>query len=57
MFRSKWFADVWTLTLLPLQIAVKEFSIVLALEIWSSEMAKRKILFMSDSMAVVEVIN
>lgn len=57
MFRSKWFADEWTLTLLPLQIAVKEFSIVLALEIWSSEMAKRKILFMSDSMAVVEVIN
>lgn len=47
-----------TQTLLPLQIAVKElFPIVLALEIWGSEMANRKILFMSDNMAVVEVIN
>lgn len=30
---------------------------VLALEIWGVEMANRKILFMSDNMAVVEVIN
>lgn len=58
VFGSKWFADEWTQTLLPLQIAVKElFPIVLALEIWGSEMANRKILFMSDNMAVVEVIN
>lgn len=57
VFGSKWFADEWTQTL-PLQIAVKElFPIVLALEIWGSEMANRKILFMSDNMAVVEVIN
>lgn len=57
VFGSKWFADEWTQTL-PLQIAVKElFPIVLALEICGSEMANRKILFMSDNMAVVEVIN
>lgn len=58
VFGSKWFADEWTHTLLPLQIAGKElFPIVFDLEIWGSDMTNRKILFMSDNMAVVEVIN
>lgn len=46
VFGSKWFADEWTQTLLPLQIAVKElFPIVLVLEIRVSEMANRKIFY------------
>lgn len=58
VFGSKWFAAEWSESLLGMQIAVKElFPIVLALEIWGVEMANRKILFMSDNMAVVEVIN
>ena len=58
VFGDKWFAAAWTDSLFPMQIAVKElFPIVVALEIWGSEMANRKILFMSDNMAVVEVIN
>ena len=58
VFGSKWFAEEWSEYLSPMQIAIKElFPIVLALEIWGSEMANKKILFMSDNMAVVEVIN
>ena len=58
VFGSKWFAAEWSESLSLMQIAIKElFPIVLALEIWGSEMANKKILFMSDNMAVVEVIN
>lgn len=58
VFGSKWFAAEWSESLSLLQIAIKElFPIVLSLEIWGSEMANKKILFMSDNMAVVEVIN
>lgn len=40
------------------QICIKElFPIVLALEVWSVHFKNKKVLFLSDNMAVVEVIN
>jgi len=40
------------------QIAIKElFPIVLALEVWGNHLKNEKIMFYSDNMAVVEVIN
>jgi hypothetical protein len=40
------------------QIAIKElFPIVLSLEIWGDHLKNGKIMFHSDNMAVVEIIN
>jgi hypothetical protein len=40
------------------QIAIKElFPIVLSLEIWGDHLKNGKIMFYSDNMAVVEIIN
>ena len=55
---TQWFAMAWPENLVHYQIAVKElFPIVLPLEIWSSELQNKKILFFTDNMAVVHVIN
>ncbi|XP_062590215.1 uncharacterized protein LOC134251812 [Saccostrea cucullata] len=55
---SKWFAETWPDALIHYQICIKElFPIVIALELWGHELQNKKILFLSDSMAVVEIIN
>jgi hypothetical protein len=55
---SQWFACKWPLELEEHHICVKElFPIILALEVWSSHFQNRKVLFLSDNMAVVEAIN
>ncbi|XP_062593507.1 uncharacterized protein LOC134254984 isoform X1 [Saccostrea cucullata] len=57
---TSWFALSWeeVLDLAQYQIAIKElFPIVLALEIWGPALANKKILFMTDNMAIVHTIN
>lgn len=57
---KNWFALSWEKVqdLAQYHIAVKElFPIVLALEIWGVALADKKILFMTDNMAIVHVIN
>lgn len=58
VFGSHWFALPWPDNLKEHQIAVKElFPIVLALEIWGTHMGNKKVLFLSDNIAVVHAIN
>lgn len=55
---SDWFAREWPLEFEDYQICIKElFPIVLALELWSCHFQNKKVLFLSDNMAVVEVLN
>ena len=55
---SQWFTGSWTQSHEDYQIAIKElFPIVLALEIWGHKLKNHKILFLSDNIAVVEIIN
>lgn len=55
---QEWFASHWDFLHKDCHITVKElFPIVLAIEIWGSGMENNKILFMSDNMAVVQIIN
>ncbi|CAG2240910.1 unnamed protein product [Mytilus edulis] len=54
----KWFAMAWPKHLEHHQIATKEmFPIVLALELWGEHIQNTKVLFLSDNMAVVQIIN
>lgn len=58
IFGSNWFVSHWRENMENYQIAIKElFPIVLAIEIWGEEMKNKKVLFMSDNLAVVQVIN
>lgn len=57
---SKWFALDWEKVpgLTNCQIAIKElFPIVVALELWGTVLRNKKILFMTDNMAIVYAIN
>lgn len=55
---SQWFAEKWLKQHQEYHITIKElFPIVLALEIWGKKLKDHKILFFSDNMAVVEIIN
>lgn len=55
---SQWFVSKRPLELNDYQICIKElFPIVLALEVWSVHFKNKKVLFLSDNIAVVEVIN
>jgi hypothetical protein len=56
---TDWFALGWGEVLnFEYQIAIKElFPIVLALEIWGPRLANKKILFLTDNMAIVHAIN
>lgn len=55
---SQWFAEKWFKEHQEYHITIKElFTIVLALEIWGKKLKNYKILFFSDNMAVVEIIN
>lgn len=58
IFGSNWFVSHWRENTKNYQIAIKElFPIVLAIEVWGEEMQNRKVLFMSDNLAVVQIIN
>ncbi|XP_062614297.1 uncharacterized protein LOC134276023 [Saccostrea cucullata] len=55
---NEWFASHWDFLQNDCQIAVKElFPIVLAIEIWGNKIKNKRILFLSDNMAVVQIIN
>lgn len=57
---SQWFALSWEKVpnLAKCQIAIKElFPIVVALELWGTVLENKKILFMTDNMAIVHAIN
>ncbi|XP_056009591.1 uncharacterized protein LOC130046335 isoform X1 [Ostrea edulis] len=55
---ASWFAQPWLEHMQHCQIAVKElYPIVLALEIWGSCLQNRRILFFSDNISVVYIIN
>lgn len=55
---KNWFASRWDNDLKHYQIAIKElFPIVLAIEIWGNTLSYKRILFMSDNMAVLDIIN
>ena len=55
---SLWFANAWLDDHMHYQIAIKElFPIVIALELWGKKIGNHKIVFYSDNMAVVEIIN
>lgn len=54
----EWFASHWDHSHKGFHIAVKElFPIVLAIETWGNSIRNNKVLFMSDNMAVVQIIN
>lgn len=58
VFGSWWLAGEWLSKMQNYQIAIKEFfPIVLSLEIWGDHLKNGKIMFYSDNMAVVEIIN
>ena len=58
VFGSWWLAGEWLSKMQNYQIAIKElFPIVLSLEIWGDHLKNGKIMFHSDNMAVVEIIN
>lgn len=58
VFGSSWFSGSWLEEHQPYQITIKElFPIVLALEIWGQKLKNHKILFFSNNMVVVEIIN
>lgn len=58
VFGSEWFAQAWPIYLQCHQTAVQElFPIVLALEVWGDRLQNKNVLFFSDNMAVVHIIN
>ncbi|XP_062591615.1 uncharacterized protein LOC134253122 [Saccostrea cucullata] len=58
VYGSKWFAQSWLDIHTDYHISVKElFPIVLLVEIWGTHFSNQKILFFTDNIAVVEVIN
>lgn len=55
---EQWFAQQLSKELLHFQNAIKElFPIVLALEIWGYQLQNKKILLLTDNMAIAQVIN
>ena len=57
---TEWFALSWDIVpgLADKQIAIKElFPIVVALELWGTQLQNQKILFMTDNAAIVHAIN
>ncbi|KAK3107807.1 hypothetical protein FSP39_022643 [Pinctada imbricata] len=58
VFGANWFALPWLEEHQQFQITVKElFPIVLLLELWGEQLQNKKILFFSDNIAVVQIIN
>lgn len=55
---EQWFAQQWSEELRHFQTAIKElFPMVLALEIWGYQLQNKKILLLTDNMAIVQIIN
>lgn len=55
---EQWFAQQLSKELLHFQTAIKElFPIALALEIWGYQLQNKKILLLTDNMAIAQVIN
>lgn len=55
---SKWFVGEWPPDMKDLHITIKElYHKVLALEIWGKTLENHKVLFMTDTEAVVGIIN
>lgn len=55
---EQWFAQQLSKELLHFQTAIKElFPIVLALEIWGYQLQNKKILLLTDNMAIRSLIN
>jgi hypothetical protein len=58
VFGSQWFAYKWEIHQESYHITIKElFPIVLAIEYWGFKLQNHKILFFSDNMAVVDILN
>lgn len=58
VFGMHWFVSTWPTSLSALHITIKElFPIVLTLEIWGPFLANSKVIFKSDNMSVVHIIN
>ena len=55
---QEWFSGPWPDNMHSLHITIKEFfPIVLAIEIWGNRLKNHKIIFMTDNIAVVHIIN
>jgi len=55
---SKWFSGIWPDKCLGLNIALLEiYPICLAIKLWGTDLANKCIMFNSDNMAVVHIIN
>jgi len=58
VYGSKWFMGVWPSSWSDKHITVKElFPIVLATQVWAHLWRNHKVLFFTDNMAVVDIIN
>jgi hypothetical protein len=58
VFGAKWFSGAWPPSWQEHHITVKElFPIVLAVQIWAPLWKNHKLMFFSDNMAVVDIIN
>lgn len=58
VYGSKWFVEFWLDIHANYHISIKElFPIVLLMEIWGTHLSNQKILFFSDNLAVVQVVN
>jgi uncharacterized membrane protein len=58
VFGPRWFCGQWPVEFANLHITVKElFPIVLMAEIWGPKCSNKRILFHSDNMAVVHIVN
>ena len=57
VFGNKWFSGEWPTDMKDLHITVKElFPIVIAIELWGQALSNHKVLFITDNMAVSNVV-
>jgi hypothetical protein len=55
---AHWLVGSWSEEMSSFQIAIKKvIPIVLALDVWGHMLYNRKVLFLSDNMAVLQIIN
>jgi hypothetical protein len=58
VLESEWFYGSWNELVTDYPIIYKElYSIVLSIEVWGSQLANKCVVFHSDNMAVVYIIN
>ena len=57
-YGSRWFAGLWPATCMGLNIALLEiYPICLAIKVWGSHLSNKCIMFNSDNMSVVHIVN